>query len=237
MTCVTSTHAPSSTLCSRAREGHLRPGMSDLGPKWDRLAPNGTNSGLFRSDFCTNVVKWDEKKSEICPIWWQSGPIRGPICHHCQTPRRVEEIPIAQILSFFLSTFSMLFFFSDSHYLFWTQISQLDVIGSFMAIVFIVKLAYLIYYYLFFLLHIYMPNICLNNWENRRRYQNTKKTRNWFILKMVHTESSKLKSRKWSWCFVNIVNLRHSVKIMFYFLVVVFFCLFTFFLIVTDVHA
>ena len=53
-------------------------GMVGLAPKWVRLAPNGTNPGLFQIRFQyiwldePNVLKFDLKKFRICPIW---GPI------------------------------------------------------------------------------------------------------------------------------------------------------------------
>ena len=50
--------------------------LSDLGPKWVRLAPNGTNSGTFPDKISVhfgspsqNVLKSDLEKSRICLIW------------------------------------------------------------------------------------------------------------------------------------------------------------------------
>ena len=45
-------------------------GMPDLGRKWVRLAPNGTNPGPF-------------KKSRICPIWCPSDLLCAQIWHLC----------------------------------------------------------------------------------------------------------------------------------------------------------
>ena len=41
-----------------------RVGMEGLAPKWVRLAPNGTNPGLFRSDFSAFEIgpKWDKSR-------------------------------------------------------------------------------------------------------------------------------------------------------------------------------
>ena len=47
-------------------------GVSGLLPNWVRLAPNGTNLGLFKISFSTFCTETDLKKSQICPIW---GPI------------------------------------------------------------------------------------------------------------------------------------------------------------------
>ena len=55
-------------------------GMVGLPPKWVRLAPTETNTGLFQIRFQyifaqrQNVLKSDLKKSRICPIWGQSDP-------------------------------------------------------------------------------------------------------------------------------------------------------------------
>ena len=51
---------------------------------WFRLAPNGTNLGLFKISFSTfwlaerKCTETDLKKSQICFIWGQSDPIRMP---------------------------------------------------------------------------------------------------------------------------------------------------------------
>ena len=80
-------------------------GWPDLGPKWVRLTPNGTNPGLCQIKFQyilaksdksgpfsdqisvhfgavrQNVLKSDLNKSRICPIWCQSDHIWTQICH------------------------------------------------------------------------------------------------------------------------------------------------------------
>ena len=51
---------------------------------WVRLAPNGTNVGLFKISFSTfwltepKCTETDLKKSQICPIWDQSDLIWMP---------------------------------------------------------------------------------------------------------------------------------------------------------------
>ena len=56
----------------------LLSGMVGLAPKWVRLAPNGTNPGLFQIIFqciwrpAPNALKSDLKKPRICPIWGQT---------------------------------------------------------------------------------------------------------------------------------------------------------------------
>ena len=55
------------------------PGMVGLSPKWLRLAPNGTNPGLFQ--MATNALKSDLKKSRICLIWGQSDPLWSQTYH------------------------------------------------------------------------------------------------------------------------------------------------------------
>ena len=58
-------------------------GMVGLAPKWDRLASNGTNPGLFPIRFqciwrgAPNALKSDLKKPQISPIWGQSDPLWG----------------------------------------------------------------------------------------------------------------------------------------------------------------
>ena len=53
-------------------------------PKWVRLAPNGTNLGLFKISFSTfslakpKCTETDLKKSQIFPIWGQSDLIWMP---------------------------------------------------------------------------------------------------------------------------------------------------------------
>ena len=50
-------------------------------PNWVRLAPNGTNLGLFKISFSTfwlgepKCTETDLKKSQNCPIWGQSDSI------------------------------------------------------------------------------------------------------------------------------------------------------------------
>ena len=64
-------------------------GMVGLVPKWVRLAPNGTNPGLFQIRFqciwrtAPNALKSDLKKPGICPIWGQSDPLWGQTYHPC----------------------------------------------------------------------------------------------------------------------------------------------------------
>ena len=48
-------------------------GMSDLGLKRARLAPNETNPVLFKISFQYILVNIDLKMSQICPIYCQSG--------------------------------------------------------------------------------------------------------------------------------------------------------------------
>ena len=62
-------------------------GMVGLAPKWVRLAPNGTNPGLFQIRFqciwrpAPNALKSDLIKSRICPIWGQSDPLWSQTYH------------------------------------------------------------------------------------------------------------------------------------------------------------
>ena len=50
--------------------------MSDLAPKWVRLAQNGANCALFQIRFqysvSQNVPIFDLKKSQTCVFWCQS---------------------------------------------------------------------------------------------------------------------------------------------------------------------
>jgi len=56
-------------------------GMLGFSPKWVRLAPNGTNSGIFSDQIQHILTQWAKctdviiKKSRICPIWEQSAPL------------------------------------------------------------------------------------------------------------------------------------------------------------------
>ena len=55
--------------------------MLDVGLKWVRLAPNGTNLRLFKISFSTfwrsapKCIETDLIKSQICTIWCQSDPL------------------------------------------------------------------------------------------------------------------------------------------------------------------
>ena len=51
-------------------------GISSLGLKCAKLAPNMTSPGLFRS-VIQSVQKSDLKKSQICPIWGHFGLLSG----------------------------------------------------------------------------------------------------------------------------------------------------------------
>ena len=101
----------STKTCISVFSGEWTSWMVGLAPKWVRLAPNGTNSGLFqirfqciwrpqmgqirgffRSDFSTfgagapNALKSDLKKPRICPIWGQSEPLWSQTYHPCVRP-------------------------------------------------------------------------------------------------------------------------------------------------------
>ena len=67
---IDDTHRSSTRWHIRWQSG---PGMVGLAPKWVRLAPNGTNPGLFSAG-APNALKSDLKKPRICPIWGQSDP-------------------------------------------------------------------------------------------------------------------------------------------------------------------
>ena len=62
-------------------------GMVGLAPKWVRLAPNGTNPGLFQIRLqciwrgAPNALKSDLKKPRICSIWGQSDPLWSQTYH------------------------------------------------------------------------------------------------------------------------------------------------------------
>ena len=78
-------------------------GISELASMWVRLAPNGTDPGLFKIRFryIQNVAKSDLKKSRICPVWGQSGPLCDQICHlWCVTSSVQREIirPVERVL-------------------------------------------------------------------------------------------------------------------------------------------
>ena len=54
--------------------------MSGLARKWVKLAPNGTNPGLFEIRF--QQMYWNLIwKSRICPIWGQSEPLWSQTYH------------------------------------------------------------------------------------------------------------------------------------------------------------
>ena len=70
--------------------------MVGLAPKWIRLAPNGTNPGLFNIRFqWINALKSDLKKPGICPIRGQSDPLWSQTYH----PRCVSSAPLCSPLS------------------------------------------------------------------------------------------------------------------------------------------
>ena len=52
--------------------------MSMLAPNWVRLAPNGTNIGLYISLDDSECTETNHKKSHICPIWGESEPFYDP---------------------------------------------------------------------------------------------------------------------------------------------------------------
>ena len=59
--------------------------MSDMGPKRDKLAPNGTNPELFQIRFQYTLahLKTDLKKSQICPFWCHSNPLWARTWQRC----------------------------------------------------------------------------------------------------------------------------------------------------------
>ena len=66
----------------------LNTGLVGLAPKWVRLAPNGTNPGLFQIRFQRIwrrapiiLLKSDLKKPRICLIWGQSDPLWSQTYH------------------------------------------------------------------------------------------------------------------------------------------------------------
>ena len=72
------------TLQLVQRPGTNRSRFKYFGPKWGRLARDGTNPGLFQIRFpyilaqkCTEIS--DLKKSRICPISGQSAPLWAQI--------------------------------------------------------------------------------------------------------------------------------------------------------------
>ena len=58
------------------------PWMVGLAPKWVRLAPNGTNPGLFQIRFQC-IWRGGLKKPRICPILGQSDPLWSKTYHPC----------------------------------------------------------------------------------------------------------------------------------------------------------
>ena len=70
--------------------------MSDLGPKWVRLAPNGTNSGLFQIRFqpkCTEILF--EKVPDFShtePIWPSLSPNFSPLFSQPRTSKTVDLV-------------------------------------------------------------------------------------------------------------------------------------------------
>ena len=69
--------------------------MSDLAPKWVRLAPDpdGTNLELFKINCLLILARWawtencDLKNPTFATFWCNSGPIGGPIWHACFCPQ------------------------------------------------------------------------------------------------------------------------------------------------------
>ena len=91
-------------------------GVSDLGRKWVRFAPNWTNLGLLKVIFQKilahalkddlkklgrqNILKNYLQKSQICPILYQSDAFSAQICNPWNVERVEESIRVTRRRNF-----------------------------------------------------------------------------------------------------------------------------------------
>ena len=61
---------------------YLTPAMSGSAYNWDKLAPTGTNLGLFKNMFLFNLA-WRLKKSQLCPTWVNWSTLWNQTQHPC----------------------------------------------------------------------------------------------------------------------------------------------------------